>query len=272
VRAARKPAGPRRGAAALTLVEILVAALITLVLLGALSFAFVAGLDVQRLQKERRAALGRTEALEAHVAEVLRGAKVEEQAAADAQASDPNNANAAAPLTFFRGETTGSGDAGDLGCDRLTFTSTAPPVPMAARASADDFETQQAARGPVGGPAEVSWGVTPVGAPPDDRAGLFERVQRPSDSDPAQGGTETLLAAGVRAVGFRFWDGTQWVTAWDTTAGESRLPAAVQVNYVMEDDSDGAAPRSFVVTIPASDVDAQNPAGPETTSGGAPGL
>lgn len=255
----------RRGMSGITLLEILVASVIAVVLLSALSYAFVAGADLERRQNARRAEGSRQEILETRLSEWIRGAKL--------------NADATDLSTYFQGESTGDENT-DLGCDRLTFTSAAASVPLSAVSNTDDFETQQQTLGPLGGVAEVSLSTTPVGQVPDDRAGLFERVQRPSDGDATQGGIETLLTADVSEIGFQFWDGTQWATNWNTTTGERRLPSAVKVSYILkasEESNNNASGdpvgdtgvRSFVVPIPASDVDEQNPASAATTSAGA---
>lgn len=231
----------------------------TVVLTAAIGYGFVAGLDMQRVHSQRRASADRVEAMERRITEVLRGATLSD---------DETDLT-----TYFVG-----GDTGTVGLTAssaaaasggLTFTTTAPGVPSAARFSEDDWETQQAARGPVGGVAEVSLSTTPVGMDAGDRAGLFERIQRPADGDPSQGGTESLLAPGVAEIVFEFWDGTQWLTAWDTLTGERRLPAAVRVTYVLNSEENrqeaAATERTFIVAIPASDVDALEPA----TGGGA---
>jgi hypothetical protein len=140
-------------------------------------------------------------------------------------------------------------------------------VPAAALNSQDDFETQQAARGPVGGLTEVSLGTTPIGNA-GDKSGLFERIQRPSDSDPTQGGMESVLAPEITSIGFQFYDGTQFISAWDTTTGSRRLPSAVQVSYKLKGDDDNVV-HTFVVAIPASDVTAQNPYSATSTTTGA---
>ncbi|MBC8138947.1 MAG: prepilin-type N-terminal cleavage/methylation domain-containing protein [Fibrella sp.] len=249
-----------RATRGLTLIEILVAATLSVILLSALSYAFVAGVDMERRHNSRRAEGNRQEIVETRLTEMIRGAKL---------SGDETDL-----LTYFRGESTGNENT-ELGCDRLTFTTAAPSVPLSAVANTDDFETQTEARGPLGGIAEVSLGTTAVGQVPDDRAGLFERIQRPSDGNATQGGIETLLTADVAEIGFQFWDGTQWAINWNTTAGERRLPAAVKVSYILrsgdgqENSSTDGSIRSFVVPVPASDVDAQNPASAATTSAGA---
>jgi hypothetical protein len=134
------------------------------------------------------------------------------------------------------------------------------PVPLSAIDNqTDDWPTQQTNYGPVGGPVEVSFGITPIGSPPNAETGLFERIEHPSDSDPTQGGTERLLDPDVTSIGFQFWDGTEWDPSWDTTTMTSvHLPQAVQVTYRLKNDT-GNVDHVFVVPILASDVNYNNP-------------
>lgn len=237
----------RRG---VTLVELLIVLVITALLASALGWAFTAELTTQRGQEARRADLDRSDRTEREIERLLRGAKL--SPAMPAEPASP--AAAAGPTTYFQG--TAENGASDLGCDRLTFTTTAPAVPLASLDGTDGFETQQAARGPVGGLSEVSLSTTPVGDP-GGRAGLFERVQRASDTDPTQGGFETVLDSQIARLGFEFWDGTGWVTSWDAT-DPRRLPQAVRVRYTLRG-RPGSDIRGFTVPIPTSDVDGQTP-------------
>jgi prepilin-type N-terminal cleavage/methylation domain-containing protein len=231
-----------RRRAGFTLIELMLAMSLAVVMAGAVGYAFVAGLDLQRAQTQRRAVTDREESTEQRIRTLLMGAKL--------------TADATDATSFFMGTDDTGGSA--FGCDRITFTTAAPAAPMASVASTDDFETQQSSRGPVGGAAEVSFSTTAVGDPAG-KTGLFERVQRPSDGDSTQGGTESLLDPDIERIGFQFWDGIQWEDTWDTTVGDRRLPAAVKVTIVRNGESDDAG-HAFTVPIPASDVDDQNPA------------
>jgi prepilin-type N-terminal cleavage/methylation domain-containing protein len=261
----------RRRQAGLTLIELLITVAMMALLSAAVATAFVAGLDAERNQARRRDADRQTVTFERRITVLLQGAKL-----------DPSTTDR---TTYFVGDNvgdtlgpigpggtggtgaTGSGAAqpastlngnGDLGCSRLTFTTAADDVPMRARDDTDDFETQEQKNGPIGGMAEVEWATTPVGDA-GDKTGLFERLQRPSDGDPSQGGTETLLDANVDQIGFQFWNGTDWVTTWSTINGtQRRLPAAVQVQYTLQGEPKGTL-HMFIVPIPTSDVTAQNP-------------
>jgi prepilin-type N-terminal cleavage/methylation domain-containing protein len=236
----------RRSRAGVTLIELLVVVVLMLILSIAVGRAFIAGLDLERNQAQRRSQQQRSDSLEQNITRVLQGAVITD--------------NVDDTTTFFIGEDT-SGGTGDeqLGCDRLTFTSIAPSVSLAAQESTDDFETQQTTLGPVGGVAEIALGTTPFGDA-GARTGLFERLQRPSDGDPTQGGREWRIDPQIDRLGFQFYDGTQWVNTWDTvTGGERRLPAAVRVSYTLKGAPEDSI-RSFMVLLPASDVDSQSPA------------
>jgi type II secretory pathway pseudopilin PulG len=214
---------------------------IMLILSVAISYAFVGGIDIQRRTTERQNERTQLDAMERRLVELVRGAKL---------LSDVNDTT-----TYFFGLQTG--DEAGMGCGRITFSTTAPGVSLSALNDQDDFETQNQKLGPTGGIAEVSLGITAVGDS-GDRAGLFERLQRPSDGDPERGGFESVLAPEVDSIGFQFWDGTQWVDTWDTTAGERRLPAAVRISYTVVNGRDDEV-HVVIAPIPQSDVDANNP-------------
>jgi type II secretory pathway pseudopilin PulG len=230
----------RRSRAGVTLIELLVVAAIMMILTLALAYVFAGSVDIEQMQRQRQSRQSRLNLMEQRITVWLQGAKL---------GQDNDDAT-----TYFIGLSE-SGDE-SLGCDRLTFTSLTP-FPLAAQESQDDFETQQQTLGPVGGIAEISLGMTPF-ADPGDRSGLFLRQQRPSDGDSTQGGTESLLEGDIETIGFEFWNGNEWVTTWDTVQGERRLPAAVRVNYRLTNSSENAIHR-FIVSIPTSDVDTQNP-------------
>jgi len=235
--------------AGLTLLELLVALTMTAVLGAALVNAYAAEVQVQQSHERRMATLDRSDSFEREITRLLSGAYL--------------SSTATDQTTFFQGLATEGSN--DLGCSRLTFTTTAPGVPPSVLTdTADDFETLQQKFGPAGGVSEVSFSTTPVGSPPAGQAGLFERLQHPSDTDTTQGGTESVLNPQVESIGFQFWDGLEWVSTWDTTTGTRRLPQAVMVSYHLADSSGTA--RSFVVSIPGSDVSSQNPVSTTTTS------
>lgn len=232
-----------RQQAGVTLIELIVVMAMMISLLTAIGYAFSAGLDMQSVHAARRAQQDDTRKLEERLTKLLQGAKLPD---------DATNRS-----SCFIGQAESYGDTGTLGCDRLTFTTLASDTPSSALYSDDDFETQHKAYGPTGGLAEVSLGMKAVGDA-GSRTGLFERLQRPADGDHTQGGRERVLSADVARIGFRFWDGLEWVDTWDTTTNQKRLPSQVKVSYILTTDSSQTV-RTFVVFIPASDIDADHP-------------
>lgn len=163
--------------------------------------------------------------------------------------------------TYFIAEnSSGSGEIADV----LTFSTLGVrPSGAALRSDEEDFEALNQKFGPQGGVTEVSLSTTAVGDG-GDQSGVFLRVQNPSDGDPTQGGRESLLISGATDLSFEFWDGSDWVTAWDTRTMDRRIPAAVRVNYT---DSEEQA-RSLTVRLQNSDVNQANPITQSTTGGG----
>ncbi|MGO8672078.1 MAG: type II secretion system protein GspJ [Capsulimonadaceae bacterium] len=243
----------RPRAAGFTLIELVIAMGMTAVLASALAFAMGSALNTQRRAEQRRAEVDRTQSMEQEITRMIEGAQLV-PVAGTVTATTP----ATTTLTYFQG--TNDGGQGTENVNRITFTTTAPGIPMQSQYSTDDFETQNQNIGPVGGLAEVSVGMVAVGDG-GGQSGLFERIQRPADGDPTQGGNEFVLDPDVTSIGFQFWDGTQWVDSWDTTTGGTstyHLPEAVQVTYTLKGDT-GNTPHLFVVAIPSSDITSTNP-------------
>ncbi len=240
----------------LTLLELLIVMAMTAILASAIAFAYTGLVDMQRLTAARRAQVNSTGSMEQQVTNLLQCAYL--------------SATATDTTCFFQGvQDQGSAT---LGCDRVTFTTTAPGIPMSSLYSTDDFMTQQTNNGPVGGVAEVSLSTTAVGDS-GSRAGLFERIQQPSDSDPTQGGMEFVLDPDIDTIGFQFWDGLEWTSVWDTTTGQRLLPQAVQVNYTLKGDKSDTV-HQFIVPLLTSTVSPNNPDTNEsstTSAGAAPG-
>jgi general secretion pathway protein J len=229
-----------------SLLELFVAMAMTAILATAITMAFAQELKIQRSIETRRAQQDRTDAMEKEITRMLRGAKISD--------------SLTDTTSYFQG-VTDAGTTAPAGCNRITFTTIAPGIPIASLLSTDDYLTQQTNFGPVGGVAEVSFGTAPVGNA-GGQSGLFERIQRPSDGDPTQGGNESLLDPDIASIGFQFWDGTEWQSAWDTTVGITtathRIPQAVQVTYTLSDDEYNTQ-HVFTVALPSSDVNPQNP-------------
>lgn len=166
--------------------------------------------------------------------------------------------------SFFIGRIAGQGQGIGSGeySDELLFTTLGRRVPgKALYNDEEEFEIRNETLGPIGGQVEYGISTTPVGDA-GDAQGLYLRAQTPADTDPEQGGYESVLTDEITSVGFEFYDGTSWVSTWDTTTGERRLPAAVRVVYTVTDNDQEY---NFVIRIPQSDVTPDNP----LNSGGA---
>jgi Tfp pilus assembly protein PilE len=157
----------------------------------------------------------------------------------------------------------GNGGAPGGGAPELVFTAMGLPPQNTALYNDDDFETSNSSRGPAGGTTEYGLSLQPVGNA-QGLKGVFLREQHPADTDPTQGGEETLLIPDVDTLSFEFWDGTEWQTTWDTpNMTPKRIPAAVRVTYSIGN----GTPHTFIVTLPNSDVTAANPVSTTGTTG-----
>ncbi len=248
----------RKAQRGVTLIELIVVMAVMIILVVALGYGFVGGLDLQRVSAKRREEYSAIDGVDRQITRLLQSAFL------SATATDTN--------TYFVGQMDEGGQADETGCDRLTFTTTSPAIPTPSLESADDFETQHKARGPIGGMSEVSYGMRAIGSPKGNQSGLFERVQTPSDADNTQGGMESVLSPQIQKIGFQFWNGTDWETAWDTsTTGMHRLPSLVKVTYTLNtatanSRSDNTATHAFIVPIFTSDVTSDNPVSTTTTT------
>jgi Tfp pilus assembly protein PilE len=175
--------------------------------------------------------------------------------------TNPQSGNSGLSQSSGGASQSSSGSGGST--SELVFTVLGEPTSNAALQDAsNDFTQQNITRGPEGGIVEYQIGITPVGTAPQGKKGVFLRQQRPADTDPTQGGYESLLMPDVDNILFEFWDGTQWQQSWDTTTQTPiRLPAAVRVSYSKGSET----PTVFVVQIPLSDA---TPADPVTNLGG----
>lgn len=141
------------------------------------------------------------------------------------------------------------------GSQELVLTAIGLPIPAAYIHSSDDFQTLNQDFGPSSGLAEISLSLNAAGSA-NNQTGLFLRVQQPADSDPTQGGVESLLIPNCTDVSFQFFDGTQWDPTWDTVSQTTKqLPSAVKVTYSINNGD----PITFVVPVYTSNVTPQNP-------------
>ncbi len=225
----------------LTLIELLVAALISAIIVGAVGSAYVTGIGFEKSSAAARERSETRTLFESKLRTLLQGAYV---------SSDEQDL-----MTYFTAQNSDSSGSVS-GSNTLTFTTTSNGINNVVLTSDDDFETQNQKYGPQGGIAEISLSTTAVGDP-GTKQGLFLREQRPADGDATQGGTESLLNADIDSIGFEFYDGTDWVTQWDTqTQGSRRIPAAVRITYLLNGDDTNHV---IVVGLQNSDVTAANP-------------
>lgn len=243
----------RRG---ITLVELLLALAISILVTMAAGNAYVFGSRTSKNLSTGRETFARQAAFESSLTELFSHAYLD--------------ADATNLTTFFMsgdvlaGQSASSNSSSSGGEDALVFTVVGRKVPSPLLKSADDFETNNGKYGPVGGVSEIQLGTTPVGEGAAGREGLFLREQTPSDGDATQGGDESLLSEDIETIRFEFYDGTQWLTTWDTTTQATRrLPSAVRVTYKFRDET---ADRTLVLALPASDVTPENPVVEEMAS------
>jgi len=237
-----------------TLLELIIAVAITGILTAAVTRAFVAGLTYETGLAEARERQEERHQVDDRLTDLFQHAYL---------APDDTNTD-----TFFIGGTADEADLSGNVADTVQFTIQGSRPSMSLLESQDDFETQNAARGPQGGVTEVSLSMTPVGEA-GTATGLYLRTQRPSDSEPSIGGTESVFESSITSIEFEFWDGTAWQPSWSTQVGaEKRLPAAVRITYTREGESEGQV-HVLVVRLPLSDVTANDPAD-QTAPGGTP--
>ena len=228
------------------MIELLVAAAISAVVIGAASGAYVSGMQTSgALQRSRTRAEARIR-FEDRMTRLIRAAWI------DVSTTDR--------LTYFVGDnSTGQGSStGRSSSDRLTFTAVGLRAP-GATISADsslDFETLNREHGPQGGVTEFCLSMTPVGSPSAQVSGVIIREQHPADGDNTQGGTESVLDPDVTSLTYEFFDGSDWQPTWSTSNGTKRLPAAVRVTYQVKDED---SQRVLVIRLPNSDVTTDNP-------------
>lgn len=233
----------RRG---FTLVELLLASAMTAIILAAGAFAYNVAINTDEKIRQGRDTGREGRAFEQRVANMLRSAYV----------SDVNDD---ATTFFIASQGPVGGDATATSADTITFTTVGERVSSAAMEDTDeDFQSRNERYGPLGGVQEVSIETSPVGSPPNGSdSGVYLRRQRPSDGDPSQGGYEEKLDPNVSTISYEFWDGSDWITEWDTRSTQARrLPASVRVTYARQGDSQDHV---FTVRIPTSDVTSDKP-------------
>jgi len=244
------PPSASRMRRAFTVVELMVVAAIFVVVMAAVTQAYITGVDLEKKMRTNRDKTSVARDFADRMTDFIRHAYLWGDSADTAsffigsQGIPTSTANSA------------GNDLTQAGADTLTFTIAGTRIPTAVTESEDDFEQNNQRFGPQGGVEEVGISMTAVGDP-GTRTGLFLREQRPADGDPSQGGNETLFADNVTSIQFEFFDGEDWQPDWDTrTQGTKRLPSAVRVTYRFEGDE---TDRILVIRVPASDATPDNP-------------
>jgi type II secretory pathway pseudopilin PulG len=239
-------------------VEMMVGIAIIAVATGAVARAFSSGLDYQNLSEKAR---DRTDArirFEDRMTRLIRGATLTGANTYLISPVESSDAGVTPPST----QTILAAGSASL---MLTSLFDAPTVRYLT-STESDFQILNQTFGPQTGVAEIAFSTIPVGDA-GIKQGLFMREQKPSDTDPKQGGTEFDFNPDVLDIRFEFYDGTQWQTAWDTTtdAQKGKLPTAVRVTYVLRGDQQ---PYSFLVRLMiASPPAPANPSNSSTTAG-----
>ncbi len=224
-----------------TLIEMIIALAMSLLIIGSIAGAFEAALQYQRTTPDRLNAFQDSLQTRKTLDSLFQGTFVSD--------------DEADLLSYFMASDTSSVSQTTT-VDGLVFTTLSKPVDggylLSASTDSSELNDQY---GPQGGITEVSLSLSPVGES-GDRTGLFLRIQTPSDGDPTQGGTERLLVPDVTSVAFEMWDGTQWLTTWDTVnSGSRRIPPAIRLTLEFEEGD----PQYLTFKIPGSDVTAENP-------------
>jgi prepilin-type N-terminal cleavage/methylation domain-containing protein len=236
-----------------TLLELTISVAIIGILTAGVTRAFIAGLNYETGITAARARQEQKDQFDDRITELFQFAYL---------APDDTNTD-----TFFIAGSGGEDTLTGEFADTVQMTVQGVRQPISTLESTDDFETQNEVLGPQGGITEISISMTPVGEA-GTQSGLFIRTQRPSDSEPTIGGTESVFDPTVTSIEFEFWDGTAWQPSWSTQVGaEKRLPAAVRITYTRDGENEDL-PRVLVVRLPVSDVTATEPADQTTPGGG----
>ncbi len=223
----------------MTLLELMVAFMVSLIILTSLTYAYSVSVRWQQSVPDRVQNLQDQTRFEKRLRQLIAGAYL--------------STNEADTHTYFVAAS--SSGASEIS-DEITFTTTGTPPSGAYLEATGTLEELNEQFGPQTGLQEVGLTNVPVGSEAPQVEGLFMRVQRPADGDPTQGGFEEVLLEGVASVQFEFFDGLDWITTWDTRTGQRRLPSAVRMRYYLENED---LERVITVALPNSDVTPENP-------------
>jgi prepilin-type N-terminal cleavage/methylation domain-containing protein len=273
---APRPAAARR-AAAFTLLEMLVALAMAAIIAGSLYSALRIGFRARA-------------SAEASVEPIRTAEMATSVLRADFECAVRATGTLAGP--FVGTDTTGDGG---LPADAVSFYTLGNPADADFLASLAANQNNRAGAGGVRGamsgttssavPAEarkVEIGL--VSYPGPDGAAeqcLVRRVTTNLLAQVAVEPDEEVLCRGVRAVNFRYFDGTTWQDSWDSTQINNNIPTAVEMIVELDRSSDGVPrivrfPRMFllststVTTDTGMGTDAGTGTGTGTGTGGTP--
>jgi hypothetical protein len=210
------------------MIAIVIAGLIA----GGLNLAFRTALDAD-------ARLHRAVAASQEVRIVLKAVRADSEQAAFAPGST---------RSWFIG--TDDND-GERDTDSLRLVTRSRRVPLKDGARPGDWESQPH----HADWSAVTWSLTPIGGSAE--AGLFRREECPPGEDPYEEvGDEELISPTVVGLNFRYFDGTDWVDSWDTTAVETEtaaltlLPTMVEVTVTFRPDPQTEEERTVTALFP----------------------
>ncbi|HWD39367.1 MAG TPA: type II secretion system protein GspJ [Fimbriimonas sp.] len=224
----------------LSLLEALLALSMVAITIGAVIQAEIVGVHFEKHFGDTRQAFDSQVAFEDKLTRLISGA----------QLTDPNAVFQSPIPQSSQGQTDVGGNQSILGpgSASLVMTTWEDPPSVGYLQNQADFETLNQKFGPQGGPAEIGLSMEPVGDDAGFRRGLFLREQKPPDGDPTQGGQESLVQSGLQDIRFEFYDGNQWLTAWDSKNDQKgKLPQIVRITYVLPNDQ---KPHSLLVPMP----------------------
>lgn len=260
--------------AGLTLIELLSSLAIVVLLIAAIGRTYVAALQFESSMRDSRAEIVERQRFESTVTDLIRRSYINTATTSTTtyfisgtptQPTTTTSSGTTSSSTTTTTSSTGASSSDDM--NTLTFTTIGDPFPHYLLSNTDTFEVNNQNFGPLGGTTEVMLSTTSVGSQASNKSGVFLRTQTPSDDDPTQGGNEQLLAKNVTMLQFEFFDGTEWLTSWDTqTMTPKRLPAAVRVTYRYQSDQQD---HILVIRLPYSDVTTTDPITTSSSTTGA---
>ena len=247
-----------RNSRGLTVIELLVAVSIVALASGAVTRAYTSAMAFEVRAGQARERLNAKVGFEDTVDRLVGGADLH-SGSGYFVSPIPNSAAGFSP----------PGQNRPLGQGSASLVLTTSPEPPSLRyltTRSANFQDLNQRFGPEGGATEVAFSLNPTGDAGPKR-GLFKREQRPPDGDLTQGGQERLVNPDLTDIRFEFYDGTSWMTTWDSRdAQKDKLPSAVRVTYTVKSES---KPRQFLVRVRMSFLAPGGVQAPSGTGGGA---